>query len=115
MTLARPKSTASATVHLSLPACLVILLCVLVFVQVLGVPVTMITALMPSTIPEASVSLLGACTISSLLYTSISECFSLLHPLTELRRFAAFHLDVNEHLTTDPQVLALSVFHPPIT
>lgn len=113
MTRTRPKSTAPATVHFSLPACLVLLLCILVFVQMLGVPVTMITALMPSTVPEASVSWLGACTLSSLLYSSISECFSLFHPLTELHRFVAFRLVVDGSLTTDPQLLALSVFHPP--
>lgn len=106
--------TSTATVHLSLPACLIILLCVLVFVQVLGVPMTMITTLMPSTCPEASISMLGTYTISGLFHTSVSECFSLLHPSTELRRSAAFRLAFENDRTIAPQVLAFSVFHPPI-
>lgn len=106
--------TSTATVYLSLPACFIILLCALVFVQVLGVPMTMITALMPSTCPEASVAVLGTCTISGLFHASISECFSLLHPSTELRRLAAFRLVADNDLTTNPQVVPFSVFHPPI-
>lgn len=115
MTLVMPKSTAPATAHLSVRGCLVILLCVLVLVQVLGVPVTMITALMPSTIPEVSISLLGAFIISSLLCTSISECFSMLPPMPEFRLSHAWRLDIEGSSIPDLQVLALSVFHPPLT
>lgn len=79
--------------------CLVVLLCVCVLVQMLGLPVTLLSLL----------------TTSDMLTESICEDPSVLPPVPELRPSSALRLCVDRHPIPSLPVLAISVFHPPLT
>ncbi|MDK2741488.1 MAG: hypothetical protein NDI90_01125 [Nitrospira sp. BO4] len=85
--------------HPQVTVCLSLLLCVCVLAQMLGAPVTLLSLL----------------TTSDMLAGSVSEDFSVLPPVPELRPFSALCLRVDGHPIPHLPVLATSVFHPPLT
>jgi len=73
------------------------LLCVCVFAQLFGEPVTLLNEL----------------TIGEMLTESESEDPTLLPPVPELRPSGVLRLRIIAHSTPDLPVLATTIFHPP--
>ncbi len=78
---------------------LVIVLCVCVLVQTLGVPMTLLSLFTPTDI----------------LTESTCEDPSVLPSIPELPPSGGLCLPIDENLTLDLPVFATSVFHPPLT
>ena len=78
---------------------MVVVLCVCVLVQMLGVPMT----------------LLSLFTASDILTESACEDPSLLPSVPELRPSGGLYLLIDGNRTLDLPVFATSVFHPPLT